>query len=273
MKAEDSKSGLGRKTAPDMYAVNVKIYKPRQTIISEGEKNEYFYVILQGSVEVFQKGKSVRVLKEEDVFGIENFFLYRPYTTTVRALTTTRIATYSTKVLKDIIYTKPQLTEKMLISVLSQLEQTTQIAKDNIVLEGLIDLNEKVYEDGEVIIKEGAIGYDFFRLLRAEGGLLVTKEGKEVGRINKSGEFFGEMSGLLSQPRSATVTSVGKSVVQVFSGANLDEIIESYPKIARKLLEDLAYRLAEANKRIIKTFKKKGTKKHEIEEGDHISMI
>ncbi|MFH1626324.1 MAG: cyclic nucleotide-binding domain-containing protein [Pseudomonadota bacterium] len=273
METQDPKSQGKRTTAEDISAVNVKMYEPEQTIISEGEKKNCFYTILLGSVEVLQRGKNIRVLREGDVFGLESFFLHRPYTTTVRALTDVRIATYSTGVMKDIIYTRPNLTEKILNSLLNQLEQTTQIAEEHMTSEGFLYLNEKVYEDGETIIEEGTTGDEFFRLVETEGGLLVTKEGKQIGKIEKPGEFFGEMSGILNQPRSATVTSVGKSIVQVFSADSLDEIFESYPTAARNLLHGIAYRLSETDKRIVKVTEKKGEKKSPVEAHDYIPVI
>ena len=139
----------------------------------------------------------------------------------------------------------------MFHSVLGQLEQTTQIAEESSVLGGLVDLNEKIYEDGETIVEEGTTGYDFFRLIKTENGLQVSKKGKEIGRIDKPGELFGEMSSILKQPRSATIKSLGTSVIQVFPAGSLDGIIESFPEVARKLLEDLTRRLGEANKKIV----------------------
>ena len=65
--------------------VIIREYEPRETVVTEGSANDRFYVILHGSVEIFQKDKSVRNLKEGDVFGIENYYLERPYTTTAGA--------------------------------------------------------------------------------------------------------------------------------------------------------------------------------------------
>ncbi|MDY6853702.1 MAG: cyclic nucleotide-binding domain-containing protein [Thermodesulfobacteriota bacterium] len=257
MSIEDIQTKKDDDTTKDISAIGVKIYKPKQTIIKEGDNNEYFFVILEGTAEVLQKGKVMRILKERDVFGVDGFFSNHYSTTTVRALSKTRIAIYQIDIIDDIIYSKPQLTERILASILNQLEQTTQIAEENIIIEGVTDLNEVVYEDGETIIKEGTTGYDFFRLLRTEGGLLATRKGKKIGKIEKTGEFFGEMSSILKQPRTATISSIGTSVVQVFYGNNLSDLIESYPKVARKLLDTLSLRLIKANKTIIELTKEK----------------
>jgi CRP-like cAMP-binding protein len=87
-------------------------------------------------------------------------------------------------------------------------------------------------------------------LVESEKGLLVSREGKEVGRITQPGEYFGEMSSLLNLKRTATVSSMGKSVVQIFPGDNLEATLAAYPSLAKKIIDTLASRLIDANRRI-----------------------
>jgi len=231
-------------------AGQVKEYKPGEIIDSEGETSEVFYVILKGEVEIFQNNKSIRVLKEGDIFGLETFCLKRPSTTTSKTITPSRIASYHTGLIKEIVHSKPHLTEKIINSIMAQLEQTTQIAEENIPLGNLVDFNERVYRDGEVIIEEGSLGRDIFMLVESEKGLLVSREGKEVGIITQPGEYFGEMSSLLNKKRTATVSSLGRSVVHIFPGDNLEATLTAYPNLAKKIIDTLAFRLVDANKRI-----------------------
>jgi CRP-like cAMP-binding protein len=234
----------------EISASEVKAYKPGEIVAAEGEKNEFFFVILKGEVEIFQNNKSIRVLKEGDVFGLESFYLRRPCTTTSKTITFSRIASYRADLINEIVYTKPQLTEKILNSIMAQLEQTTQVAEENIPLAKLVDFNEQVYQNGEVIIEEGTVGKDIYMLVESEKGLLVSREGKEVGRITQPGEYFGEMSSLLNLKRTATVSSMGKSVVQIFPGDNLEATLAAYPSLAKKIIDTLASRLIDANRRI-----------------------
>jgi CRP-like cAMP-binding protein len=241
---------MADKQKTEISAAEVKEYQPKQIIANEGQNNLYFYVILKGEVEILQNDKTIRILKEGDVFGLESFYLRKSYSTTSRALSQARIASYPSHLIKEIIYHRPQLAEMILNSVMSQLEQTTQVAEENISIEGYVDINEQVYEDGEIIIEEGSTGVDFYRLVGTEGGLLVTKEGKEVGKIIQPGEYFGEMSSLLDQRRTATIRSIGKSVVHVFPGDNLESVLMSYPDLAKKIIDTLAHRLSEASTKI-----------------------
>ena len=238
------------KETTEVSASRVKEYKPGEIIVSEGEQITMFHVILKGEVEIIQNNKSIRVLKEGDVFSLENFFLKRPCTTTSRTITLSRIASYDADLINEIIYNKPQLTEKIINSIIAQLEQTTQVAEEHIPLGNVVDFNERVYQDGEIIIEEGSVGKDICMLVESEKGLLVSKEGKEVGRINQPGEYFGEMSSLLDLKRTATVSSLGRSVVQIFPGDNLEATLAAYPRLAKKIIDTIASRLVDADKRI-----------------------
>ena len=229
------------------HDVIIREYKPKELIVAEADPSNRFYVILKGEVEIFQNKKSIRVLKEGDIFGLENFYLNRTYTTSAHSLSTSRIATYPTKLIRDIIYNRPQLTEKILQSVMTQLEQTTQIAEEYIPLENVVDITELIFHKGDVIIQEGTAGIDIYQLVESDKGLIVTKGGSEVGRINRPGEYFGELSPILKQPRTATVLSLGRSVVKVFSGDNLEQILLAYPHLAKVIIDTLAKRLTAAN--------------------------
>jgi len=66
------------------------------------------------------------------------------------------------------------------------------------------------YEDGEIIIQEGASDPWLYFLLA--GGISVRKENIEIASIDKKGEIFGEMRVIDSMSRSASVCAVGKTV-------------------------------------------------------------
>jgi len=235
---------------PDQPASRVREYGTGEVIAAEGERQEIFYVILQGSVELFQRARSVRVLAAGDVFGLERIFLKKSLTTTARALSPVRIAVYQKSAIGQIAEARSQVITAVIASLLNQLEQTTQIAGEYMPPAFTLDCNQRVYREGEVIIKEGTSGNDMFMLVESESGLLVTRHGKEVGRISRPGEYFGEMSGLLGEKRTATVRSLGTSLVQRFSGEDLDAALLTYPRLAARIIHILAARLLAANERI-----------------------
>lgn len=225
-------------------AKEIREFNGGEVLVEEGERNEYFYVILSGSVAVSQSGRRVRTLNEGDIFGLEARFLDRPSSVRATVASKSRIAAYAHGALNDILYGHPQMVERMLASALKQLEQTTQLAGEHSARAGSAYVNMRFLEDGEVVLREGEQGDEVYKLVSTEGGLRVTRGGQELGVINQPEAIFGEMSGILGQRRTTTLTSVGHSVVQVYPRAHLQELIEENPAFARQLVEHLAGRLA-----------------------------
>ncbi len=112
----------------------------------------------------------------------------------------------------------------------------------------LLNPDELTFEDGDLIIKEGNTDKNFYQLL--QGSLIIIKNGRIVGDVSQPGEYFGEMSALLDQPRTATIKSKGKSIVKVFPGDKLNQTIENYPEIALKIIHSLVIRLTIADKKL-----------------------
>ncbi|MFC1516745.1 TIGR02266 family protein [Thermodesulfobacteriota bacterium] len=83
--------------------------------------------------------------------------------------------------------------------------------------------SEKSYEDGQVIIKEGAEGGEVYVVLA--GAVEVSKMGKGerfVINILKAGEVFGELSFFGSFQRTATATASGEARVGTIDLPNVD---------------------------------------------------
>jgi type IV pilus assembly protein PilB len=118
----------------------------------------------------------------------------------------------------------------------------------------LADPETEHYENNAVIFREGNKGTDFFKLVRGE--LVVMKGRKILSEITVPGEFFGEVAGIISEPRSATIISRGKSIVERYPGEKIPEIIEKYPDITKKFLEVSAVRLDHAEKIIVNLMNK-----------------
>ncbi len=235
-------------------AIEVREYAPGEIIVKEGTSNEFFYVILQGEVQIYQLDKSIRILKDRDVFGLENYYRNCPYSTTAKALQPSRVARYRCEIIEDIAFSKPSLISTILRSVCIQLEQTTSVAEENIPYTDVINLDFRTYSDGDIIIEEGTRGPEIYRLQQTEGGLEVLKKGKRIGLITKPGEYFGEMSFILDEPRTATIRSIGESVVEVIpvQETGLEGLIYDNPEIANKIITTLAQRLRQADLMLVK---------------------
>ncbi|WDP93047.1 MAG: type IV-A pilus assembly ATPase PilB [Desulfobacter sp.] len=113
----------------------------------------------------------------------------------------------------------------------------------------LVNPDVEQYEDKDVIIREGNTDIDFFKLV--QGSVYVVKGGKMIAEISQPGDYFGEMSAITGDPRSASIISKGRAKVKRFPGDKLGEIIEKYPEVAQHLFSVLADRLHAADKKIV----------------------
>lgn len=89
-------------------------------------------------------------------------------------------------------------------------------------------------------MKEGDAGLGFYLIL--EGRALVKRRGKTIAKIGKGG-FFGEMSLLDNQPRSAGVIAEEPTKCLVVLRWNFWSMVDRNSKVARELLQEMARRL------------------------------
>ncbi|MFQ6758384.1 MAG: type IV-A pilus assembly ATPase PilB [Deltaproteobacteria bacterium] len=106
------------------------------------------------------------------------------------------------------------------------------------------------YDDGDFIIRQNNNDIDFFKLVT--GAVSVIKDGKKIAEITEPGEYFGEMSAISGEPRSASITSKGRSKIKRFPGDKLHEVIQKYPEVANHLFKTVVNRLSQANNIIVK---------------------
>jgi CRP-like cAMP-binding protein len=100
--------------------------------------------------------------------------------------------------------------------------------------------NVKTFSRGDVIAEEGSPGGGWYVLL--SGRVAVFKQGTKVTEFSTRGMIFGEISSILSKPRTARLVAVDPCEVMHFE-ANLDELVAKYPSVAKTVLISLAQRL------------------------------
>ena len=95
---------------------------------------------------------------------------------------------------------------------------------------------------GEVIIYQGDIGREMYFLSR--GMVIVSIDGEEVDRM-ASGSFFGEMSLLYSQRRTAEVKAASYCDLYKLSKATFDAVTNDFPDFRNALLHTASKRMAQ----------------------------
>lgn len=114
----------------------------------------------------------------------------------------------------------------------------------------LVNPDMEKYDDGDVIIREGNTDNDFFELI--QGAVIVVKGGKKIAEVTQPGSYFGEMSAISGESRSASIISKGRSTIRRFPGDRLFDVIECYPDVTKHLFRTMVNRLEHSNAIIMK---------------------
>jgi small-conductance mechanosensitive channel/CRP-like cAMP-binding protein len=104
----------------------------------------------------------------------------------------------------------------------------------------------RMYAPGESIIEQGDRGEEFFIIQHGETVVEVGEGAsrKEVARV-KTGQFFGEMSLMTGEKRTASVTAVRETVVLVIHKHAVQSVLEKQPELAETISKVLARRSQE----------------------------
>jgi type IV pilus assembly protein PilB len=133
------------------------------------------------------------------------------------------------------------------MTTLAQVLEKTVVQRESLP-HYLLNPDEQVFENGDIIIKEGNTDTAFYKLI--QGCLEVYKGQNLIAEISQTNTYFGEMSSLVGSRRSATIKSQGRSIVKVFPGDKLGEVLDNYPDIAKQIINTLVVRLNESGNRL-----------------------
>ena len=92
---------------------------------------------------------------------------------------------------------------------------------------------EKVFNKGEVIVREGEMGESFFQINAGSVDVVIGYGSDKERKLRelKAGEYFGEMAALEVYPRSATVIALEDgTAVDEIPGGKLEQYLASQPE-------------------------------------------
>jgi CRP-like cAMP-binding protein len=104
----------------------------------------------------------------------------------------------------------------------------------------------KVYQDTEIIVKQGDLGDCMFVI--QEGLVEIVKEmdsAEVILAVRSAGDFFGEMAIFEREVRSATVRALGEARVLTIDKKNLLRRIHEDPSMAFHLVQSMSARIRE----------------------------
>jgi CRP-like cAMP-binding protein len=93
---------------------------------------------------------------------------------------------------------------------------------------------------GQVIARQGDVGSGLFII--ASGSVRVVRDGDTIATLGP-GEFFGELSVLDGQPRSAQVVADAPTVCLALASWDFEAIVRERPDVSLAIMRGLARRL------------------------------
>ncbi len=111
---------------------------------------------------------------------------------------------------------------------------------------------EKVVPRGTIILNEGDLGDSLFAIASGRVKVFIGDEdGREITlKILNAGDFFGEMSLIDKEPRSASVAAIDNTTLKILSYQSFHDCLVRSPTIATAVMTALAKRLRDADRKI-----------------------
>lgn len=109
-------------------------------------------------------------------------------------------------------------------------------------------MHERSFSEQDTLIKRGDEGDSMFILLEGLLGVFIDIHGNgqetKIAQI-KPGQFFGEMSLLTGEPRSATIIATTDTIAYEITKDNMDELLRQRPELAETITKTIAIRRME----------------------------
>jgi potassium efflux system protein len=94
---------------------------------------------------------------------------------------------------------------------------------------------------GDVLFREGDPGDSFYIILSGTVEVFVKKLDKSLCELG-AGEFFGELSLMLSIPRTASVKAIDETMVFVISHRGFEKLLHAHADLAENIVQELGKR-------------------------------
>ena len=102
----------------------------------------------------------------------------------------------------------------------------------------------KVYQDGELVIRQGETGNCMYVIQAGEVEIFREEDGRNVRlRIAGPNEFFGEMALVENDVRSASVRSIGESRILHVDKRTFMRRVHEDPSLGYRIMESLSHEL------------------------------
>ena len=224
-----------------MDAMFEKQVKKGDTVIKQGDEGDYFYVVETGIYEIWKsmdggpEKKLDKEIKGEASFGELALMYNAPRAATIKAAEDGILWALDRVSFRMILMESTSSKRRMYESFLE--EVPFLMSMEPYERQKIADALESLaYKDGEVVIKQGDKGEDFFIIESGRAKVTRVNDDGVVETVNelKRGEYFGELALLTNKPRQATVIAVGELKCAVLNRGAFDRLLGPCIDIIRR---------------------------------------
>jgi len=186
-----------------------KVFNKDDVIIKQGDEGDFFYIIEEGTCEIFVNDTKVMTCVIGDSFGELALMYNSPRAATVKAVS---------KELKCWVLDKDTFKYTLMNHTIRKRDMYEAFLREVPLLSTLLDYERLTIADalapekfpkGHFIVTQGEIGDKFF--IVEKGVVKIVKDGQEMGTI-EAGGYFGELALLTNNPRAASIVAVSDTV-------------------------------------------------------------
>ena len=237
--------------------IRAKQYARAAVICREGDSGDSIFIISHGKVGVFRHnagGERVFIteLTEGDFFGEFGFFSNSRRQATVEAVVDTEVLEITKKDLEEIIREFPSVSEVLLKfykeRILDSLLATSALFRSFPIQERKQILGKftvEAFPAGATVLEEGSPGDSLYIIKTGQVEVYtVDVQGAPLRLAQlREGDFFGEISLLKGQPRTASIKVLQEAELLRLAKNDFDQIIQSHPEVKQILEDSLLLRL------------------------------
>eukprot|EP00092_Neocalanus_flemingeri_P006956 GFUD01007508.1.p1 GENE.GFUD01007508.1~~GFUD01007508.1.p1 ORF type:complete len:285 (+),score=65.81 GFUD01007508.1:74-928(+) len=215
------------------------IAKPGDLIIKQGDEGDNFYIIEQGEVDLCIDGKKGVSIGEGGTFGELALIYSTARAATLRAVGEVKLWGIGRMSYRQVLMSSTVNKRKSYQDLLSKiliLERFNKWEKQAVA----DALEATTYTDGELIVKQGQVGDEFFFII--EGSAVVSQikaEGEKSKDVCvlKPADYFGEVSLMLDMPRAASVTAKGPVTCAKLDKARFRRVLSPCLDVLRRNIQ------------------------------------
>lgn len=191
-------------------------------VIKQGDEGNDLFILDEGSVAFFIDGVKQGEASDGATFGELALLYNSPRAASVFTQSPSKLFTLDRVTFKRIMVAKLSEKRRHSQEVLASIDVFSHIP-DSLRLRISDALHPVSFKKGEVVLREGDIGRDFY--LIDEGSVNVTKDGELLNSYG-SGMYFGELALIYDLPRAATITATSDTLkLEVLSKTGFEQLI------------------------------------------------